>query len=472
MRVLVVEDQEEWVEAITRVAEKLQPQPVLTFAESRDAARTQIDEAFFDLIVLDLKIPTSDGALDEDPTHGLATFTYAREHAPGTPILVLTGSQAEDFIPHLLGQAQQVDIWGSNQPAGIVSFIKKLNVADLPAALDAIGREVAALSNVEVHSPDYGLPLGYDRLIRAFARRFDGARCEVSTLGGLSGAQVLRLRITNAHGGRPISVVAKLGSISAIRVENAHFENRISLLTGAATPRKLDMREFGAKDCAGIFYQLAEGFDFTAFAASEWNNNAAAAVPNHLRRLTAPWSMAVPETQKTIGEIRERVLWPDDFNKVVEAHGLDWVGAFEARPAQTVWCVVHGDLHGENALVSADGTPVLIDYGDVDAGPRSLDPISLEFSLLFHPKSSLVNGPWPSDAQARRWFDLEAYLQDCPVPEFVRAARQWAVEAAAGRRELAATAYAYFIRQLKFSTTDGARALALLEGCRALYDTT
>lgn len=472
MRVLVVEDQEEWVEAITRVAENLQPRPVLTFAGSRDAARAQVDGTFFDLIVLDLKIPTSDVALDEDPTHGLATFTYAREHAPGTPILVLTGSQAEDFIPHLLGQAQQVDIWGSNQPSGIVSFIKKLNVADLPAALQAIGREVAALSNVEVHSPDYALPLGFDRLIRAFARRFDGARCEVSTLGGLSGAQVLRLRITNAHGARPISVVAKLGSISAIRVENAHFENRISLLTGAATPRKLDMREFGAKDCAGIFYQLAEGFDFTAFAASEWNNDAAAAVPVHLRRLTAPWSTAVPEMQKTIGEVRERVLWADDFNKVVEAHGLDWVGAFEARPAQTVWCVIHGDLHGENALVAADGTPVLIDYGDVDAGPRSLDPISLEFSLLFHPKSPLVNGPWPNEAQAHRWFDLEAYLQDCPVPEFVRAVRHWAVDAAAGRRELAATAYAYFIRQLKFSTTDGHRALALLEGCRALYDTT
>jgi hypothetical protein len=269
-----------------------------------------------------------------------------------------------------------------------------------------------------------------------------------------------------------MAVVAKLGSISAIRVENDHFERRISLLPAAATPRKLDMREFGAKDSAGVFYQLAEGFDFTAFAASQWNNEAAGEVPARLERLTAPWSASVPQTQKTIGQIRERVLWPADFERVVQAHGLDWTAEFETRPAQTLWCVVHGDLHGENALVAADGAPVLIDYGDCDPGPRSLDPVSLEFSLLFHPKSPLVNGAWPNDEQARRWFDLDAYLQDCPVPVFVRATRVWASAAAAGQRELAATTYAYLVRQLRFSTTNGNRAVALLEGCRALYDTT
>jgi CheY-like chemotaxis protein len=144
MRVLIVEDQEEWVDAITRVAEKLSPRPLLTFAGSRDAARALVDEEFFDLIVLDLKIPTSDGALDEDPSHGFAAFTFARERAPGTPILVLTGSQAEDFVSDLLSAAQKVDIWGSKTPVGTVALIKKLNVAALPLALDARGRAVAA----------------------------------------------------------------------------------------------------------------------------------------------------------------------------------------------------------------------------------------------------------------------------------------------------------------------------------------
>lgn len=473
MRVLVVEDQDEWVDAITEVAHKLAPRPTLTFAGSRDDARQAVDEGFFDFIVLDLKIPTAEGALDEDPTHGLSTFAYARDRAPGTPVLVLTGSQAEDFIPDLLKQAQQVDVWGSGQAAQTVDFIKKINVAaGLPKALEAASQEVAALSNVELHAPGYAPPLPYDRLIRAFARRFSGARCEVSTLGGLSGSQVLRLRITNIHGGVPMAVVAKLGSIAAVREENANYEGRVSLLPAVATPRKLDMREFGAKDSAGIFYQLAQGFENTAFIASTWNNEASEAVPAQLEHLTASWSVEVPQAQKTIAQIRERVLWPDDFAKVVAKHSLDWVAEFESRPAQTIWCIVHGDLHGENALVAENGTPVLIDYGDVGPGPRSLDPISLEFSLIFHPESPIVNGAWPSREQAERWFDLDAYLVDCPMPRFVAATRAWAERAAAGRRELAATAYSYFLRQLKFPTTDGQRALAFLEGCRSLYDTT
>ena len=45
-------------------------------------------------------------------------------------------------------------------------------------------------------------------------------------------------------------------------------------------------------------------------------------------------------------------------------------------------------------------------------------------------------------------------------------------DAAAGNREIAGTAYSYLIRQLKYNTTDGTRALALLEGARILYNTT
>ena len=472
MRILVVEDEEEWVEAITRVAHDLQPRATLAFADSRDAARERIDADFFDLILLDLKIPTAAGALDEDPTHGLATFTHARRVAPGTPILVLTGSQAEDFISDLLRGAQQVDIWGSGKPSQIVDFVKKLNVVELPPKLQAIGREVEDLSTVELHSPAYGLTPAYDRLVRAFARRFEGARCEISKLSGLSGAQVLRLCVTNSLGGVPMEVVAKLGTIAAIREENENYESKVSLLHSAATPRKLDMREFGAKDCAGIFYQLAQGFEHTAFTASTWDNEASEALASRLEHMTAPWSVQVPQTPKTIEEIRARVLWPESFEQVVRDHGLDWVADFERRPAQTYWCIVHGDLHGENVLVSEAGNAVLIDYGDIGPGPRSLDPISLEFSLLFHPKSPLVNGVWPTVAQAERWFDLDAYLVDCPAPKFVKATREWATRAAAGQRELAATAYAYFLRQLKFPTTDGVLAKAFLEGARTLYGLT
>jgi Ser/Thr protein kinase RdoA (MazF antagonist) len=47
---------------------------------------------------------------------------------------------------------------------------------------------------------------------------------------------------------------------------------------------------------------------------------------------------------------------------------LTWAAGFESRLIQTRWCCVHGDLHGENILVSSDGNVLVIDYGDVGFG--------------------------------------------------------------------------------------------------------
>jgi hypothetical protein len=48
---------------------------------------------------------------------------------------------------------------------------------------------------------------------------------------------------------------------------------------------------------------------------------------------------------------------------------------------------------------------VIIDYGEVGEGTASLDPVTLELSLLFHPKGPLrpsgaAFGAWPTEAQA------------------------------------------------------------------------
>jgi Ser/Thr protein kinase RdoA (MazF antagonist) len=55
---------------------------------------------------------------------------------------------------------------------------------------------------------------------------------------------------------------------------------------------------------------------------------------------------------------------------------------------QTCWACVHGDLHGSTALVSASGSAVVVDYGDVAEGPASLDPVTLELSLILHPQGA------------------------------------------------------------------------------------
>lgn len=132
--------------------------------------------------------------------------------------------------------------------------------------------------------------------------------------------------------------------------------------------------------------------------------------------------------------------------------------------------VSHGDLHGCNILVAATGKTNLVDYGEVGDGPASLDPVTLELSLLFHPNAPGAAGPWPTAEQATAWGDLAAYLHGCPFSQFVRECRAWALRVAAGKREVAASAYSYLVRQLNYRDTNKERALALLDGVRSFYD--
>ncbi len=129
---------------------------------------------------------------------------------------------------------------------------------------------------------------------------------------------------------------------------------------------------------------------------------------------------------------------------------------------------MHGDLHGENILVSPGGGVLVIDYGDVGFGSAPYDPMSLELSAVLQ-DNPMLSSDWPTADACRRWHDLDAYLVGCPMPEFIRACRTWSEKLMVGRRELAACAYSYLLRQLKYSDTDKDRILALLEGVHGCW---
>jgi CheY-like chemotaxis protein len=99
---------------------------------SRETAFAALESHFVNLIILDLRIPTFDGALDASAEHGHAFFARARTVASGTPVFVLTGSPVEDFIPAMLRQQQQVDIWGEGKRIGTVDFLQKITFEECP----------------------------------------------------------------------------------------------------------------------------------------------------------------------------------------------------------------------------------------------------------------------------------------------------------------------------------------------------
>ncbi len=292
-------------------------------------------------------------------------------------------------------------------------------------------------------------------------------RCTVSKVGGgRSGAKTLRLQLFDGGGAPFREVVAKLNSLDRVQDEDGRYEAKIILLNGAVTPRKMAMLEFGAGPTAGLFYQLARGHDESMFAAMAKEDERAVSAVAATKAALADWSAGKAETRRTVAEVR--ACWIDDeAAKALQLkYGLDWAAEFEGKSLQTRWCCVHGDLHGENILVADGAKIMIIDYGDVGMSSVSYDPVSLELSAVLQ-QNDTISSAWPKEAACRQWDNLDAYLADCPIPGFIRACREWSTAVAAGRREIAASAYTYLLRQLKYSDTDKRRILALLEGVRS-----
>lgn len=470
--VLIVEDDDDYVTEILNILDGLGAPYRAVVARNRDEARARLDSDFFDFAILDLKIPTGDNTLDLDPEHGRSVFHYARRVTPGTKLLVLTSSPSDDFITDLLTQKHDADIWGEGAKVDTVEFLRKIDIDRAPESIGKVLHAIHALDGVELDLRAVNLDTGDDRLVRIFAKRFGAMRCVVSKIGGgRSGAKTLRLQLFDGGGAPLREVVAKLATLDRVQDEDRRYEAHIILLDGAVTPRKMAMLEFGAGPIAGLFYQLAQGHDDSLFATMAKEDARAAAAVAATAAALNDWSAGKPESRRTVKQVRQCWVSDDKAAELQATYGLDWAANFEARELQTRWCCVHGDLHGENILVDAGGEIMIIDYGDVEYGAASYDAVSLELSAVLQQNATL-SAAWPSEELCRQWHDLDAYLVRCPVPEFVRACREWALKVAAGRREVAACAYTYLLRQLKYPDTDKGRILALLEGVRAFMQAT
>jgi len=465
--VLLVEDDEDYINELRSILEAIGVSFQLTVATNREEARGHLDSTFFDFAILDLKIPTTKGALDLDPEHGKFVFHHARSVTPGTKLMVLTSSPSEDFFADLLAQKHDADIWGEGAKVNTVEFLRKMEIDKAPDVIAKVLTAIDALDAIELDLQSINLDTSQDRLVRIFAKRFGAMRCVVSKIGsGRSGAKTLRLQLFDGTGAPVRDVVAKLGSLEKMQDEDRRYEANIVLLNGAVTPRKMAMLEFGAGATAGLFYQLAKGHDESMFATMAKEDQRAAYGVAATAAALADWSDGKAQTTLSVADVR-RTWVPNERAAALHAQfGLDWAADFEKRALQVRWCCVHGDLHGENILVAASGAVMVIDYGDVDASVASYDAVSLELSAVLQANQT-ISASWPTVEACRQWHDNSAYLAGCPMPEFISACREWAAKVAAGRREVAASAYTYLLRQLKYEDTDKTRILALLDGVRA-----
>lgn len=469
MRLLIVEDNEDFIDALKGIVSQFDPHAQCSFAQSKESALAKIEGEFFDLILLDLNIPTVDGAQDGVPAHGHAVFAQSRVVAPGTPVIVLTGSSAEEFIPSLLEHSNKIDVWGEGAPVQMVTFHAKHKLDSFPKVFGTYASQILKLKDVELMRNGITISDSENRLIRVFTRQSGGAKASIFLIGGgLSGAKVFRLKITNSGGVLVHHAICKIGSPETIKDEDRRYKSHVARLSPEATPRLLAVLEHGAKKTSGVFYGLAEGYELNAFNYVDSSKNPEQLILQ-LEKLLSCW-VNPSESRRNVQEIRRVTLSDDKYQEVHKY--VPWSDEFEMHPIQVRWGLSHGDLHGLNILVSNKNVPVLIDYGDIEESPSCFDPITLELSLFFHPEGPLKDSAWPTSSQASKWGDLTVYLEGCPYPNFIQACRSWALRIAAGEREVASVTYSYLIRQLKYPDINKNRVLDLLAGAKAYYDQT
>ena len=300
------------------------------------------------------------------------------------------------------------------------------------------------------------------RVLRICGRRHDARVVHAADLKqGYSGARTVRVRIMGRDGTGVALLVGKLGVVASVQDEVSRYEMHVGprLPQGSFTPLATVVRA-GAGSDGGLFYTLAEQYRESLFSLLARDEDAALVTLGLLRDIEKRWTDQAPVADETVGDARRR-LQNDD---TVVADRLDAsldVGTFEARTHQVRRAIQHGDLHGENILVDEQARPVVIDYPSLLGASASLDPVTLELSLLFHSAASELRGEWPRIDVAGAWSDLDRYLENCPVPRFVKACRAWAWEVANGGREVYGNAYSYAVRQFSYPDVDQNLALSI-----------
>ncbi len=467
MRILLVEDKPDFAATIDKALRAVDGCDVI-WKKSKATALAALADEPFDVVLLDRRIPSEDGVLDDDASHGWDVFQTVRETLPGTSVWFITATEDADFSADVLNEfGRNGDIHCCGRDDTVYRVFWKRRMTDCVAAVRAFRADVQRTEAINLSQ--IGEPVNLrpeeERLLKLFGRRHDGVSVEARPLSsGLSGARVLRVTVRNAAGQAIVTSIAKVGAFEEIRVERTRYYGEIARLIPGSTPQLTGDITHGASGHAGIFYGVVGSEVSDLFAKLSADPDVGAEAPSQLRAAQAPWYSARDGERVRVGAIRRRLISDVALAKVEnEFHGID-IAAVELLEIDVALCVQHGDLHCANVLFDDRDLPMFIDYPEAGRTLASLDPIALELSTIFHKHAPDRHG-WPSEGQAREWPDVGAFAAGAPFEAYLLACRDWAISVAGSQQEVFAVGYAYALRQLKYADTDKDLARAIIRGC-------
>jgi len=460
LKILLIEDEVDVANELKAQMEEDLIGVIVEIAQSRDSGSSRLEKYGYDLIVCDLRIPPSDGGLDPAEEHGLAVYATARATSAGTPLIFLTGFATLENIREALSTGGTADLFGHGDE-GLVSLLDKSERLKFLNYLADFDTRICQLTDLDIETGSDVLDEMATRAVCIYARKRRASRATIALLRGLSGATTARGRFENDQGNTVASVFFKVSERHKILDEQSRYRKYVAgtLAIGTFAPHAGEVLH-NLRRSGAIFYTLAEEFSSSIFGALKEESHTSSSLIQGIRRALRPWHSQVVRQDLRVGDFRrsrisDETLGRGDFDATLTS-------GFESTSTSALYSVQHGDLHGENVLVGTGGNILLIDFGDVGVSPIVLDPLTLEFSLLFHSDSPTLGSGWPTVAQAERWWDVDSYLENCPVPDFVVACRAWSLEL--DSLSVPAVVYGHAMRQLKYPDVPVELAMAVARG--------
>lgn len=464
----MIEDNDEVANVVISALEKagivVELSRARSWAEAEGLIRGDLE---FDLGLFDLKIPSDHGVPDGDPSYGRNLFYLAAEQRPGMLSWVFSGFADADFLEELIADPRTGDVFGTGEQQSVVACHRKKNLAKMLESVVGVGRQLRELGLIELSTGGRNVDLSGDerKLLRIILRRHGASVGQLKEFKpGHSGSRAFHIKGIGDQGREVLNCVVKIGPRDSLLEEEKRFTDGVAgvLPAGCFAPLS-EALHFGAGSLSVLSYSLAGSDPVSLLDLVADAEGRAIEVLGDLRSQLAVWEQGgfvetvhppVLLTRLGAGAIDE--LPPDRRPDCAEGS----VAAVMERALPVRSCTQHGDLHPGNVLLAPGDRPILIDFGRTTLRIAPYDPVVLELSLYFHPDGRDRLGGWPSTEQAASFDDLDAYLVDCPRPDFVRACRTWAHDVAVSDREVWFAILAVALRQLGFPDPPD-RALAV-----------
>ena len=349
MRILLVENEETSVRTLHEELALAGIAAEVLVARSRKSALACLVQGEYDVVLCDLRIPSTDGALDENEEHGLLVVNETRASHPVTRIFILSGFSSLDNIGDIVNRPE-MDIYGTLKPVPMIRDTPKKNYGVCIRELTSVASELEALATIRVECVP-ALSEADARALRVYARPRGGVIVRVAALApGLSDAAPLRIAIYGPDDQLQGSAFVKLGSRDAIASEELRFRLHVNGVLPAGSFPSVAQVVPTTDGRSALVYSLIEGPTKSLFDVLHESEAAAVDVVQRLQKQEASsWAAGAPMARTTVKDIRESRGGRADL---IATHlgGLDWQW-LEAQELNVRRARQHGDLHGDNVLV-------------------------------------------------------------------------------------------------------------------------